>query len=128
MTIPKSLQVQVGGSHYKKYHIQPLEFAEKIGLRAMCFCAFKYVTRYKDKNGAEDLRKALHCLDIFQEIGIEAEQIHIQPDYLIDFLSQFDDKQGQALFRIIQCQCNKSHIDDSKALVNKLMEQLNGTN
>lgn len=28
MTIPNSLQTQVGGSHYKKYRYQPLEFAE----------------------------------------------------------------------------------------------------
>lgn len=49
MSIPKSLEIQVGGDHYKKYAIQPLEFAEKIGLNPICFSAFKYVTRFKDK-------------------------------------------------------------------------------
>lgn len=57
-------KTQVGGSHYAKYAIQPTEYIIKNGLG---FCegnVIKYVTRYKDKNGIEDLRKARHYLDI----------------------------------------------------------------
>lgn len=126
MAIPKSLQVQVGGSHYKKYHIQPLEYAEKIGLNPMCFCAFKYVTRYKDKHGAEDLAKALHCLDIYEECGVAKDNIRIDSDYLIDFLDQFDNDQGQALFFILQAQCNKERIKEAKFAIGKLQKTLKG--
>lgn len=55
---------QVGGNHYSKYAIQPAEYIIKNKLN---FCegnVIKYVTRYKDKNGVEDLRKARHYLDI----------------------------------------------------------------
>lgn len=124
MSVPKSLQVQVGGSHYKKYHIQPLEYAEKIGLNPMCFCAFKYVTRYKDKHGEEDLAKALHCLDVYEECGVAKESIKVDTDYLIDFLSQFDDNQGQALFFIIQTQCNKDRIKEARFAIEKLQKLL----
>ena len=85
MSIPKTLQKQVGRSHYKKYAIQPLEIAEKIGLKPILFSAFKYVVRYKDKNGLQDLDKALHCLEIFNEIGKEKE-LFIGLDDLADFL------------------------------------------
>lgn len=55
---------QVGGSHYSKYAIQPTEYILKNNLN---FCegnVIKYITRYKDKGGVEDLRKARHYLDI----------------------------------------------------------------
>jgi hypothetical protein len=55
---------QVGGNHYAKYVIQPTEYIIKNGLN---FCegnVIKYVTRYRDKNGVEDLKKARHYLDI----------------------------------------------------------------
>ena len=26
--------------------------------------AIKYITRYKDKNGIEDLKKAIHCIEL----------------------------------------------------------------
>lgn len=66
-TLPSSdspLQHQVGGDHYKKYAIQPVEY---IVANRMGFCegnVIKYVTRYQDKNGIEDLKKARHFLDI----------------------------------------------------------------
>ena len=29
--------------------------------------AIKYITRYKDKNGIEDLKKAIHCIELLIE-------------------------------------------------------------
>ena len=61
---PDPYKTQVGGEHYKKYAIQPTEYIIKNKLN---FCegnVIKYVTRYKDKNGIEDLKKARHYLDI----------------------------------------------------------------
>lgn len=57
-------QTQVGGDHYAKLPIQPIEYIMKNGLD---FCAgnvVKYVTRYKSKNGIEDLHKARHYIDL----------------------------------------------------------------
>ena len=56
--------VQVGGSHYQKYKIQPMEFfmANKIPYAQAAI--IKYVIRYQDKNGIEDLKKARHIIDM----------------------------------------------------------------
>lgn len=64
-----ALAIQVGGAHYKKCAIQPTEYSVANGLG---FCEgniIKYVTRYKDKGGREDLEKAKHYLDLLLELG-----------------------------------------------------------
>lgn len=53
---------QIGGTHYSNKAIQPIDYIleNKLG-----YCegnVIKYVTRHKDKNGAEDIRKAIHYL------------------------------------------------------------------
>lgn len=44
--------------HYNKNKIQPIEFIEKNDLGFHEGNIIKYVTRYKDKGGVEDLKKA----------------------------------------------------------------------
>lgn len=58
------LKKQEGGSHYKKFPIQPVEFIQKNNLNWCQGNVIKYVTRYKDKNGLEDLKKAKHYIDM----------------------------------------------------------------
>lgn len=53
---------QVGGDHYAKLAIQPFEYIHANGLSYAQGNVVKYVTRYQSKNGAEDLRKAIHYL------------------------------------------------------------------
>jgi hypothetical protein len=64
----KSLEVQVGGSHYKNMPIQPLEYNIKNGLGFVEGSVVKYVSRWKSKGGIEDLKKARHLLDVLIEI------------------------------------------------------------
>ena len=54
---------QVGGSHYMSYKIQPIEYTLANNLNFCQGNVVKYITRYKDKNGAEDLKKAKQYLD-----------------------------------------------------------------
>lgn len=56
-------------SYYAKLVIDPFKYAYKNKLNPYQFNAIKYITRYKDKNGIEDLQKAIHCLEEFQEIA-----------------------------------------------------------
>ena len=54
------LVAQEGGGHYKNRGIQPLEYTMKNNLS---FCegnVVKYISRYKSKNGIEDLAKVIH--------------------------------------------------------------------
>jgi hypothetical protein len=71
-----ALQQQVGGDHYRAKGIQPIEY---IHANNLGFCegnVVKYVTRWKDKGGESDLRKAIHYLELL--IQLETEQS--QPD------------------------------------------------
>tara|TARA_A100001391_G_scaffold134775_4_gene93566 strand:- start:41 stop:313 length:273 start_codon:yes stop_codon:yes gene_type:complete len=55
---------QVGGSHYKNFHIQPYEFISKNNLSFFQGNVVKYVCRYLHKNGVEDLDKIIHYCEL----------------------------------------------------------------
>ena len=63
-----ALDSQVGGGHYKKYRIQPVEYAMANNLNYCQANAIKYVTRYRDKGGVQDLEKAIHNIQILIEL------------------------------------------------------------
>lgn len=62
------LDTQVGGDHYKTYPIQPIEYAMVNRLNYCQANAIKYVTRYRDKGGKEDLLKAIHNIELLIEL------------------------------------------------------------
>lgn len=66
----KATDTQIGGSHYKRNAIQPIDYIMANGLD---FCegnVVKYVSRWKHKGGIEDLKKARQYIDFI----IEREQ------------------------------------------------------
>lgn len=58
---------QVGGTHYKKCGIEPVEYIHANGLDFFRGNIVKYVTRDKDKNGAEDIRKVIDYANMILE-------------------------------------------------------------
>ena len=58
---------QVGGTHYKKYPIQPAEYCQKNRLNHLESAVVKYVTRHSDKGGEQDIYKAIECLELILE-------------------------------------------------------------
>jgi hypothetical protein len=68
-----ALDKQVSGSHYKDKGIQPIVY---IHANNLGFCegnVIKYVTRHKDKNGAADIKKAIHYLELLLELEYKNE-------------------------------------------------------
>lgn len=63
----RALDVQIDGDHYKKLNIQPMEYSMANGLDACQHTIVKYVTRFRDKGGITDLRKAIHCIEMLIE-------------------------------------------------------------
>lgn len=61
---PKVLQSQVGGDHYAKYPIQPIEYIHANKLDFEQGNIVKLITRFRDKGGAQDLRKIKQYADI----------------------------------------------------------------
>lgn len=67
------LNKQEGGSHYKDFAIQPVEFINKNGIPFIEGCVIKYLTRHRHKNGAEDIRKAIHFLELLIQLEYDEE-------------------------------------------------------
>jgi hypothetical protein len=55
---------QIGGDHYKDMVIQPFEFISKNELTFFQGNVVKYVCRYKQKNGIQDLEKIIHYCEL----------------------------------------------------------------
>jgi hypothetical protein len=63
----KATEKQEGGNHYKRYAIQPTEFIHRNGLNFIQGNVIKYLMRYREKNGLQDLQKAKHYIDLLIE-------------------------------------------------------------
>ena len=61
------LNKQEGGSHYMQ-EIQPIEYIYKNKLGYIEGNVIKYITRHRDKNGAEDIRKVIHYCEMLLEM------------------------------------------------------------
>lgn len=64
---------QVGGNHYSKMAIQPIEFIHANNIPFIEGSIIKYICRHKSKNGREDLEKAKHLIDILLEIEYDKD-------------------------------------------------------
>jgi hypothetical protein len=58
---------QIAGNHYRRLKIQVWDYVIANDLDYFQGSIIKYVTRWKDKGGVEDLRKAKHFLDKYIE-------------------------------------------------------------
>lgn len=58
---------QIGGDHYKKFKIQPAEFCYKNQIPYLEATAIKYLCRWRDKGGIQDLDKAIHFIELLKE-------------------------------------------------------------
>lgn len=64
---------QVGGNHYQAKTIQPWDYIASNGLGYFEGNIVKYVSRWRDKGGVEDLRKAAHYLQKLIELQISTD-------------------------------------------------------
>jgi|TARA_B100001250_G_scaffold69265_1_gene55595 hypothetical protein len=62
-----SLDKQVGGKHYRNMAIQPAEFINENKLLFAEGNAIKYICRHSIKGKEEDVRKAIHYLEMILE-------------------------------------------------------------
>lgn len=69
------VSVEVGGDHYEKQKIQAIEYIHANDLDFDEGNVVKYISRHKDKNGAEDLAKCIHytLFEMEKEYGLPKE-------------------------------------------------------
>ena len=57
-----ALDTQIGGGHYKTKGIQPVEYIFANDLNFFEGNIVKYITRWRDKGGVEDLSKVIQTV------------------------------------------------------------------
>ena len=65
---------QIGGSHYKKYKIQPSKFINENKILFAEGNAIKYICRHQDKGKKQDLLKAIHYIQMIIERDYKDER------------------------------------------------------
>jgi hypothetical protein len=68
---PRANDTQVAGNHYKQFQIEPWDAIVDWGLGYLDGNAVKYLSRWRHKNGIEDLKKARHYIDKLLETEME---------------------------------------------------------
>ena len=73
--VPKEDQnaIQYGGTHYKVLAIEPWDYVAANNLGFFEGNAIKYLTRWRDRGGVEDLKKAKHYIDKLIELESKRE-------------------------------------------------------
>lgn len=59
---------QISGNHYKKLDPEPWNVITAWNLGYLDGTALKYIARWRDKGGLDDIRKAIHFLEKFIEV------------------------------------------------------------
>ena len=62
------LNTQIAGDHYKQLAIQPVEYIHANQIPFMEGSAIKYLTRWRNKGGIDDLCKAKHFIELLIEL------------------------------------------------------------
>ena len=107
-----ALDVQIGGNHYKKYAYQPIEFAVDANLSYIHGAIIKYIVRYEDKNGVEDIKKVIH----YCELAIELKHTPKLKDFYYTYLHRFCVKNKLSA---IQAEVvKKTVVSDYKSIIN----------
>lgn len=72
---------QIGGHHYKNMVMEPAEYCAINNIPFMEGNVIKYVCRHSEKNGVEDLRKAIHYLEMLIQIKYPSEVQQVEVTY-----------------------------------------------
>lgn len=84
---------QVGGSHYESLKIEPIELFVKYNVNWFQGEAIKYCSRFLNKNGKQDLLKAIQVCDLADSLGLSIRPLFprdLDMDFLNKYISQFE--------------------------------------
>ena len=65
---------QVQGTHYQNLAIQPIEYIHANKIPYIEGNVIKYVSRWRSKNGLQDLEKARHYIDMLIEFETRGDK------------------------------------------------------
>lgn len=134
-----ALSIQVGGAHYKQYGIQPVQFCE---INELNFCQaniVKYLSRYHSKDGARDVRKAIHYAELWLELrpagtyepigpGIDFRILEDQPHILLTAYCGQDERLAaiaEILAHVCCSPCTRN-VEAALAGMRRLLDDIDG--
>lgn len=93
----KPNDMQIGGNHYKKLEYEHWDFVTDVTFSDSYLkgCCSKYIVRWRDKNGIEDLQKALHYLD--KIISLNINTVMVNDTALQIFVRQLNEPERQII-------------------------------
>ena len=65
----KATDIQIGGNHYKDMVMQPIELITALRCSFIQGCIIKYISRYRAKNGVQDIKKCIHYAQLAIQLG-----------------------------------------------------------
>lgn len=106
---------QIGGDHYKSDY-QHWDFVTDHNLPYLIGCATKYVQRWRNKNGIEDLEKTKHYIEKIIEKRIFI--ININSDKLSKFVNSIDNVEDYQLM----CMILSNQYADALTIIDSMVE------
>lgn len=112
-------EYQIGGDHYNKHDYQHWNLVCDTNLHYLLGCATKYVSRWRDKNGSQDLIKANHYISKALECDIWPPGMETIEDQIMRFINQLKHKDDQELITLI---CSGEYEEAQKMIYKMLNE------
>lgn len=72
--MPDPKESQIGGEHYSSFKVQPIEFITANNLDFIEGNIIKYIVRHSKKDGAQDVRKAIHYCRLLLKLKYGANE------------------------------------------------------
>lgn len=117
-------KTQVGGDHYQTGDVQHWDLATQMGTEYLIGNITKYVSRWRKKNGADDVRKAAHYLLKLREVIVEGAPFPVWAPRAEDFVAWvIDAKLTKLEARLCAVLLYADEVDDLNQ-ASKLMIQL----
>lgn len=111
--------IQIGGKHYQREY-QHWDMVLDLNLNYLLGCATKYVSRWKDKNGLEDLKKSLHYISKAVERDLNIREYTETQHNKLDV---FCDQLGAAESTAVKLICFGS-FDEATKVINEMIEEV----
>ena len=93
---------EVGGTHYELLKVQPIELIMKCDLTFTQGNMLKYISRYKNKNGAEDIKKCIHYAQLATRYGDRKGTKPLAQAYMYCKANNLTTKQKNIIVSIFQ--------------------------
>lgn len=119
-----ALDIQIGGSHYRNKGLQPIELIVALNLNFIEGNIVKYITRYKEKNGVQDIMKCIHYSQLAIELKCIRHNIDIHNNYAL-ILQYVKTNDLCSVQTYVLNSCLQNDYEQVKLLCNEMVKNYN---